>query len=288
LTGDGLGGHIVTWTDMRYGTSMNIFAQRIDGDGDIRWGIPGMPVTTAVNVQENPAIATDMAGGAIIAWKDNRELTQTDIYAGKIGSDGGMVPTQVQSWTAGPGASGVTLSWTVSGSLPGVTYVIERAEPAGGAGEGAVSTGGWTTLKGEVRETGPDSFEFTDGTVLSGRQYRYRVSSIEPDGVHLLFESEAVTVPDAAVALYQNRPNPFNPATVIEYYLPVPAHVVVEVYDAAGRSVARLADAVMEAGPHSVAWNGTGRGGDPVSSGVYFCVMRAGKETLRRKMVLLR
>jgi hypothetical protein len=65
-------------------------------------------------------------------------------------------------------------------------------------------------------------------------------------------------------ALYQNMPNPFNPATTIRFDLPSRSRVRVEVYNLLGQSVATLVDDLLEAGVHSVVWAPSG------SSGIYF------------------
>lgn len=64
--------------------------------------------------------------------------------------------------------------------------------------------------------------------------------------------------------LRQNWPNPFNPATVIQYDLPVRSHVILTVYDILGRTVATLANEVKEAGGHSAVFNAAG-----IASGMY-------------------
>ena len=66
-------------------------------------------------------------------------------------------------------------------------------------------------------------------------------------------------------ALEQNFPNPFNPSTVIRYYLPAVARVTLKVFDVLGREIATLVDGPTQAGPHSVTWNASS-----VGSGVYF------------------
>ena len=47
-------------------------------------------------------------------------------------------------------------------------------------------------------------------------------------------------------------------------------------------------DGARERGFHSVAWDGRNERGERAASGVYLCRLRAGKETLSRKMVLAR
>jgi hypothetical protein len=84
-------------------------------------------------------------------------------------------------------------------------------------------------------------------------------------------------------SLRQNYPNPFNAATKIEFALPHPGPVRLEVFDLLGRRVAILVDGEYPAGVHAVTWNG---GGAP--SGVYTYRLAAGGFSENRKMVLLK
>jgi hypothetical protein len=89
-------------------------------------------------------------------------------------------------------------------------------------------------------------------------------------------------------ALGQNSPNPFNPVTVIEYQLPHPEHVRIDVFNIAGKLVTTLVDGPMDAGRKTVTWDGTDRDGQHVSSGVYLYRMEAGDHISRKAMVLLK
>jgi flagellar hook assembly protein FlgD len=104
----------------------------------------------------------------------------------------------------------------------------------------------------------------------------------------VIFETDQVRTPAAGLTLYQNRPNPFNPATEISYYLPSAGRVVIEIFDVAGRRVRMLVNGPQHAGRYSVEWTGQDNSGRRVASGIYFCRLSAGKETLTRKMVLMR
>jgi hypothetical protein len=57
------------------------------------------------------------------------------------------------------------------------------------------------------------------------------------------------------------------------------------VYDAEGRRVARLADGMMEAGPHHAVWRGAGRD-RPAPPGAYWAMLTAGGEVRVRRVVL--
>jgi hypothetical protein len=71
-------------------------------------------------------------------------------------------------------------------------------------------------------------------------------------------------------ALGQNRPNPFNPSTVIPYRLAARGRVVIRIFDIGGRLVRTLIDQREEAGPHEARWNGTTEHEGRAASGVYF------------------
>jgi hypothetical protein len=98
--------------------------------------------------------------------------------------------------------------------------------------------------------------------------------------------TEAV-VPSVAY-LAQNFPNPFNPATRIEFALSEPTTTSLRIYDAAGRLVRVLAAGPLSRGPYVRTWDGTDGSGRAVSSGVYFYRLDAGSFSQTRKMVLLR
>jgi hypothetical protein len=92
LISDGAGGAIVVWQDRRNFYN-DIFAQRIASNGSIQWTADGVPVCTADMHQQNPTIAPDGSGGAIIAWQDNRDGND-DIYAQRLDAAGNA------QWTA--------------------------------------------------------------------------------------------------------------------------------------------------------------------------------------------
>jgi hypothetical protein len=132
------------------------------------------------------------------------------------------------------------------------------------------------------------SFTFRDARVEPGTEYRYRVDVCEGSNRSVLFETEAVSTPALPLTLYQNHPNPFNPSTTIRYYLPDRCVVVLNVFDSSGRRIAGLVNEDQPAGSHTAVWNGLDDHQRAVGAGVYFYRLTAGKETISRKMVLVR
>jgi hypothetical protein len=89
--------------------------------------------------------------------------------------------------------------------------------------------------------------------------------------------------------LHGNYPNPFNPMTTIVYSLAKDGPVTIAVYDVSGRRIRTLIDGkTVEAGIHTVTWDGLDNRGRSVSSGVYFCRYSAGGTESSQKMIMLR
>jgi hypothetical protein len=83
----------------------------------------------------------------------------------------------------------------------------------------------------------------------------------------------AVDAPQAgrsALVLAQNRPNPFNPSTVIEFVVPDGGRdVELKIYDARGRIVRRLLGGFHPGGPGDIRWDGRDDEGRSIASGNY-------------------
>lgn len=121
LTFDGNKGVIVTWRDGRNG-NYDIYAQRIDIDGNIVWTPDGIPVCDQAASQSAPTIVTDMKGGAIIVWGDTRNGSQ-DSFAQRVDANGTKMweadgvsvciePTLQDDFTAiSDGNGGVIVVW---------------------------------------------------------------------------------------------------------------------------------------------------------------------------------
>ncbi|MDT8323322.1 MAG: hypothetical protein RRA94_04345, partial [Bacteroidota bacterium] len=109
IVSDGAGGAIICWHDQRAPqAAFDVYAQRIDKDGFVRWTVNGNVVTSAWNSQSKPEMVSDGAGGAIIAWTDTRD-GNNDVYAQRIDGSGNVL-------------------WTADG-VPVATDVTNEADP---------------------------------------------------------------------------------------------------------------------------------------------------------------
>jgi hypothetical protein len=276
IAADGAGGALVVWCDHRAGAGdYNICVQRIDGSGAPVWKEDGVLACAAVSTQQGAVVACDGAMGAIAAWSDLRSGSGA-IYAHR---ENPIVATLLESYSAGVEGGCIELAWVLSEAGSDARFFIQRAVAVGAPFEEIANAG--------IERDGL-SFSFADCSCEPGDAARYRVEVEENDGRRLLFETGVMVLPSAPLALFQNHPNPFNPGTTIGYYLPEAGMVALEIYDPVGRRVARLVDGVRARGHHEARWDGTNGAGAVVGSGVYFCRLTAGKETLTKKMVLLK
>ncbi len=122
IASDGGGGAIITWHDSRSG-SYHIYAQRVNASGAAQWTANGVAICTAAGVQNYPMIMSDGAGGAIIAWNDGRNMTDSDIYVQRVNASGAVqwttdgvaisTATDYQQYPqmASDGAGGAIVTW---------------------------------------------------------------------------------------------------------------------------------------------------------------------------------
>jgi hypothetical protein len=88
--------------------------------------------------------------------------------------------------------------------------------------------------------------------------------------------------------LAQNYPNPFNPETRIFFEMPASHQVKVVIYNMLGQQVRTLVDEQMNAGRHTVNWDGLNNQGVRVPTGMYIYRIKAGDFIASKKMMLIK
>ncbi len=88
--------------------------------------------------------------------------------------------------------------------------------------------------------------------------------------------------------LRQNYPNPFNPETRIEFSLPKPSFVKLDIYNILGERITTLVNEQLSAGNWSTSWDGTHSNGSKVASGIYFYRIETDSFVKSKKMLLLK
>jgi hypothetical protein len=128
---DGAGGVIVAWLDTRNGTYYHIYAQRVDGSGDAVWATDGVAVSTELS-HNPPAIVSDGASGAVIAWSvypkvyaQRLDASGSALWTVEVNDNDGGVPTMVSD-----GVGGAVVAW--AGTYQGVSGVYAQRIDASG------------------------------------------------------------------------------------------------------------------------------------------------------------
>jgi len=141
-----------------------------------------------------------------------------------------------------------------------------------------------------------DILEYYDMDLASDEYYTYYITATYEEGESApsnTFSANALSDSDEMIVsiptkLQGNYPNPFNPSTTIAFDLARTGHVALDIYNIKGQKVRSLVNNVMEAGQHTVVWNGADDVGHSVSSGVYFYRMTTVGHSQLKKMLLLK
>jgi len=133
-------------------------------------------------------------------------------------------------------------------------------------------------------QTNPEYYIGALGTTEQGSYYctssegtSRTITIAEPGNL-----SAAEALP-AQFAMEQNFPNPFNPSTTISFSVPKDSHVDLKIYNVRGEVVEVLKSGEMQAGTHSLVWQGQGK-----ASGVYLYRIEAGDFVQTRRMTLVK
>ncbi len=128
------------------------------------------------------------------------------------------------------------------------------------------------TFRFEVKRNVPvntkDSIEFSIGDV---------------NGIMMLKTFVLNFLAPSEFRLEQNFPNPFNPATTIQYQLPSTSNVSLKIYDVLGNEVLTLINEKQAAGYKEVKFNA-----NRYASGMYIYRLTAEKYVSIKKMLLLK
>jgi predicted lipoprotein with Yx(FWY)xxD motif len=115
-------GVIVTWSDWRSLIERDLYAQRFDSSGNIKWAYNGAVVANKTNREHNEKIITDTANGCIVIW-EQQSAGYWDVWGQHLDSNGapkwgiggkalcGVLANRLNPKVQADGAGGAFVVW---------------------------------------------------------------------------------------------------------------------------------------------------------------------------------
>ena len=227
---------------------------------------------------------TDSSKNSLISW-NNSLIVVYDVNDNIIDTSGNFVdpgvfplPVELSYFSALINSNNVSLSWKTATEVNNNGFEIERKADS--------RNSSWVRLgfvQGHGNSNSPKEYSFTDKNLTGGTKFAYRLKQIDNDGKYQYSKEVEVEVIPLTYELSQNYPNPFNPVTEIKYNLPEASRVVLKVYNIIGQQVASLVNGNIDAGFHSVMFDGSN-----LPSGTYIYRLQTNNFVQVKKMVLLK
>ena len=231
--------------------------------------IVGTP-TTATNgaVIVIYTVVDSQGGAAVLTFSItvNEGLTFGDFFnfgAGKVVPTAAHDLVEIREFVVGQRVEDLTLPEAAGGTAP-LTYQLSPALPAGLVFDAATRT--------------------IVGTPQAASETAYTYTVTDANGATAALALQ--TLP-TAFSLADNFPNPFNPATTIQYALPQAGDVELVVYNVLGQPVRTLVAEHQNVGRYAVEWDATNDSGHSLSSGMYLYRLQVDGEFREVKKMLL-
>ncbi|MEZ4991462.1 MAG: T9SS type A sorting domain-containing protein [Saprospiraceae bacterium] len=80
-------------------------------------------------------------------------------------------------------------------------------------------------------------------------------------------------------------PNPFTTEVTIRFYLQEAGQTTLNIFDLQGRLVRQLHQETLDAGSYQWQWDGTGRGGNRLPSGMYLVQLRSAEVVVNKRVL---
>jgi len=284
------GGYILVGYNPLYGgDEYDIYLVKTDSLGDTLWtrSYGGSEEDYALSVRQT------IDGGYIIAGGTySFGAGYADFYVVKTDRVGDTL------WTRTYGGSGNDFASSLQIAADG-NYVITGNTASFGADDGdmyliKISPSGdtlWTLVYGGPDSDVPQCIDLTNdgGYIITGSIFSWEwpanawLVKTGPDTSATHAPSiEWVSHPRDFV-LHPAYPNPFNPSTIISYYLPHSSEIQVDIYNLLGQRVVTLFNGRQDGGIHSVRWDASNS-----ASGIYFVQLKGQNLTQTRKILLLK
>jgi len=191
------------------------------------------------------------------------------------------MPVELTSFTATANRLNAQLKWSTATEKNNYGFEIERRSVE-------IANAPWAKVgfvQGAGTSASPKNYSYTDASAASGR-YTYRLKQIDNNGAFTYSQSAEVELGLVAkvLTLSDSYPNPFNPATTIEFTLAKDGRAALKVYNAVGQEVAELFNGEALAGRIIQTHFDASR----LASGIYFSRLQVDGKSLVKRMMLIK
>ena len=268
------------------GSPIGVDTVRVDarrwGDVQVPWNVADLPAgehTLLIRVDEASPVESDTT---------NNLTTMT--YA---------LPLTLSSLQAEVGEDRVHLRWITQEEQGNQGFHLYRAVAmeSGPLSYRRITSG---LVPGAGTTADQHTYEFVDTELIDDVSYVYALTATTTDGREIPYRTLSATPPQPALisdqvpsqpityALRQNRPNPFNISTTIEYELLERVDVTLTIYDVLGRTIRMWRYRAQDAGRYRERWDGKDEEGKTVSSGIYLYHLTTDTFAEAKRMILLK
>ena len=154
---------------------------------------------------------------------------------------GTALPVELVSFTGSSERLDAELTWTTATEVDNYGFEVQRSPVGNKSSAQTWAKAGF--VQGSGTSNLSKKYSFTDSNIPAGK-YSYRLKQIDHAGA-FKYSAEidiAVGAAPKVFELSQNFPNPFNPATNIQFTVPRDGRATVKIYNALAQEVATLFD----------------------------------------------
>ncbi len=294
----------------------DIFVANLDSSGNWLWATKA----GGNDRDEGFAITTDFSGNSYVTGYFNGTASfggttltssgQADIFVAKLDSSGNWL------WAKKAGGTGEDYGYGIATDSSGNSYVTGYFMGTTSFGTTTLTSNGWDEIfvakldsignwLGAQQAGGiNDDESYGIATDSSGNSYvtgsfkgpatfgNIILTSDNSDifvaKAYIPYDSNDIVVVEGNTGLGAIYPNPFNPVANIPYNLSELSDADFYIYNVKGQLVRHINVGPQHPGYYQISWNGKDDNDKSCSSGIYYFIMKAEKQTFQRKAVLLK
>ncbi len=211
------------------------------------------------------------------------------------GGDDSTLPVELSSFNAVQmQENGVKLVWVTQSESNNLGFNVLRSKINEVTEAGKINC---DVIPG-CNSSSENTYDFTDQDVEYEQRYFYWLESIDlnnncmyygPVDIFIERDKDEETPEEfTRLGIQAIYPNPFNPATNINYSVKHEGLVEIAVFNLKGQKVKTLVSKVSDAGDFSISWHGDTDNAEDTSSGVYFIRMNTENHVETRKIIMIK